>query len=126
MSRVALYARYSSNNQHEISLEDQFHSCREHAAREKWRIVKNYADSVFCGVSTILRPGIQALLRDAQIGTFDAVLAETLARISHDQFDMMTLFKDLRFAGIAILTVAEREISMMDIGIKNKNKQAIL
>lgn len=126
MTRVALYARYSSNNQHEISLEDQFHNCREYAAREKWRIVKNYADSAFCGVSIILRPGIQALLRDAQTGTFDAVLAETLACISHDQFDMMTLFKDLRCAGVAILTVAEGEISMIDVGIKHKNKQAIL
>ena len=33
MPRVALYARYSSDNQSESSIEDQFRLCREHAKR---------------------------------------------------------------------------------------------
>ena len=39
MTRAALYARYSSDNQREASIEDQFRLCREHAARERWQIV---------------------------------------------------------------------------------------
>ena len=39
MTSVALYARYSSDNQRDASIEDQFRMCREHAAREKWKIV---------------------------------------------------------------------------------------
>ena len=31
MTRVALYARYSSDNQSESSIEDQFRLCREQA-----------------------------------------------------------------------------------------------
>ena len=42
MMRVALYARYSSDNQREASIEDQFRICREQAKREKWKIVGTY------------------------------------------------------------------------------------
>ncbi len=35
MTRAVLYARYSSDNQREASIEDQFRFCREHAAREQ-------------------------------------------------------------------------------------------
>ncbi|MER9132633.1 recombinase family protein [Mesorhizobium sp. M0768] len=45
MTRVALYARYSSDNQREASIEDQLRLCREHAARERWTVVGTYADA---------------------------------------------------------------------------------
>ncbi|WP_331000131.1 recombinase family protein [Acetobacter garciniae] len=118
MTRVALYARYSSDNQSESSIEDQFRLCREHAARERWRVGETYQDAAISGASTILRPGIQALLRDAQTGKFDVVLAEALDRISRDQADVATLFKHLRFAGVSIVTLAEGEISELHVGLK--------
>jgi predicted site-specific integrase-resolvase len=34
MIRVALYARYSSENQRDASIEDQLRQCRERAGRE--------------------------------------------------------------------------------------------
>jgi hypothetical protein len=37
MTRVALYARYSTDNQHEASIEDRFRICREDAKSEKWK-----------------------------------------------------------------------------------------
>jgi DNA invertase Pin-like site-specific DNA recombinase len=40
MTRVALYARYSSDNQRDASIEDQLRQCRERAAREGWTIVE--------------------------------------------------------------------------------------
>jgi len=39
MTRVALYARYSSDNQRDASIEDQLRICREKAEREKWTVV---------------------------------------------------------------------------------------
>jgi DNA invertase Pin-like site-specific DNA recombinase len=65
MTKVALYARYSSDNQSVASVEDQFRICREHAAREKWKVVGTYHDAAISGASVILRPGIQSLLQDA-------------------------------------------------------------
>ena len=78
MTRVALYARYSSDNQRDASIEDQLRICREKAEREKWTIVSTYKDAGISGASMILRPGIQTLLEDAQRQQFDVVLAEAL------------------------------------------------
>ncbi len=57
MTRAALYARYSSDNQREASIEDQLRLCREHAEREGWQIVENYTDAAISGASMILRRG---------------------------------------------------------------------
>jgi site-specific DNA recombinase len=118
MTRVALYARYSSDNQSVASIEDQFRICRESAAREKWKVVGTYHDAAISGASVILRPGVQTLLQDAQRGKFDVVLAEALDRMSRDQADVATLFKHLRFAGVQIVTLSEGEISELHVGLK--------
>ena len=34
MTKVAIYSRYSSDNQREASIEDQFRLCREYAKRQ--------------------------------------------------------------------------------------------
>jgi site-specific DNA recombinase len=118
MTRVALYARYSSDNQSVASIEDQFRICREHAAREQWKVVSTYHDRAISGASMILRPGVQMLLQDAQHGKFDVVLTEALDRMSRDQADVATLFKHLRFAGVQIVTLSEGEISELHVGLK--------
>ncbi|MER2508255.1 MAG: recombinase family protein [Amaricoccus sp.] len=118
MTRVALYARYSSDNQRDASIEDQLRICREQAKREGWTIVGTYKDAGISGSSMILRPGIQSLLQDAQAGQFDRVLAEALDRISRDQADVATLFKHLKFANVPIVTLAEGEISELHVGLK--------
>jgi DNA invertase Pin-like site-specific DNA recombinase len=118
MTRVALYARYSSDSQSESSIEDQFRLCREQVKRERWDIAATYQDAAISGASTILRPGIQQLMRDAQHGRFNVVLAEALDRISRDQADVATLYKHLKFAGVSIVTLAEGEISELHVGLK--------
>ncbi len=118
MTKVALYARYSSDNQSVASIDDQFRICREHAARETWKVVGTYHDAAISGASVILRPGIQSLLQDAQRGRFEIVLAEALDRVSRDQADVATLFKHLRVAGVQIVTLSEGEISELHVGLK--------
>ena len=75
-------------------------------------------DAAISGASVILRPGVQALLQDAQRGMFDMVLAEALDRVSRDQADVAALFKHLRFAGVQIVTLSEGEISELHVGLK--------
>ena len=77
-----------------------------------------YQDAGISGSSTILRPGTQKLVRDAQCGAFDVVLAEALDRISRDQADVATLYKHLKFAGVPIVTLAEGTISELYAGLK--------
>ena len=117
MPTAALYARYSSDNQRDASIEDQLRICRERAERERWRIVDSYSDRSISGAS-LIRPGIQALLQDAQARRFDIVLAESLDRISRDQEDIAGVYKRLTFAGVRMVTLSEGDISELHIGLK--------
>lgn len=117
MTRVALYARYSSDSQRDASIEDQLRQCRERAAREGWTVVETYSDRAISGAS-LIRSGIQSLLADAQAGLFDVVLSEALDRISRDQEDVAGVFKRLRFAGVTIVTLSEGEINELHVGLK--------
>ena len=117
MTHVALYARYSSDNQRDASIEDQLRQCRERAAREGWNVVETYSDHAVSG-ATLIRSGIQSLLADAQAGRFDIVLSEALDRISRDQEDVAGVFKRLSFAGVTLFTLSEGEINELHVGLK--------
>lgn len=117
MPRVVLYARYSSDNQRDASIEDQLRQCREYADRQGWTVVDSYSDRAVSGAS-LIRPGIQELLSDVSAGRFDMVLSEALDRISRDQEDVAAVFKRLRFAGASIVTLSEGEISELHVGLK--------
>ncbi|MHA3979799.1 recombinase family protein [Halovulum sp. GXIMD14794] len=123
--RCAIYARYSSDLQSAASIEDQVRMCRERAARDGWEIVEVFADHGLSGAS-LLRPGIQAMLSQARAGHFDLVLAEALDRLSRDQADIATIHKQLRFAGIPLVTLSEGEISELHIGLKGTMNQLFL
>lgn len=115
--KVAIYARYSSDNQRDASIADQLRICREFAARQGWTVVQDFTDHAISG-ATLLRSGFQALMRDALNRRFDIVLAESLDRFSRDQEDTAGLFKRLTFAGVNIVTLAEGDITHLHIGFK--------
>ena len=115
--RAALYARYSSDNQRDASIEDQLRICRARAEREGWTVVDSYTDRAISG-SSLLRPGVQELIADGLKRRFDVILTESLDRLSRDQEDIAGLYKRMRFAGISIVTLSEGEVSELHIGLK--------
>ncbi|AML51940.1 recombinase family protein [Falsihalocynthiibacter arcticus] len=115
--RAAIYARYSSDMQNAASIEDQIRLCRIHAEREGWEIVGSYEDRAISGAS-ILRPGIQKLLRDAEEQGFDIVVSEALDRLSRNQADIAQLYQTLSFTGVGIETLSEGTVNEMHIGLK--------
>ena len=115
--KVALYARYSSDNQRDASIEDQLRICRARAEREGWTVVDSYTDRAISGAS-LLRPGMQDLIADGLRKRFDLILTESLDRLSRDQEGIAGFYKRMRFAGIAIVTLSEGEVSELHIGLK--------
>ena len=115
--RVAIYARYSSDNQREASIADQLRICRLRAEQEGWHIIEEYTDHAISGAS-LLRPGIQALMSDAARGRFDLICAEAMDRLSRDQEDIAGFFKRMAFAGVKIVTLSEGEVTHLHIGLK--------
>ncbi len=123
--RAAIYSRFSSALQSEGSIEDQERLCVTRAAREGWHVVARFEDRAISGASMV-RPGLQALLDAAQAGKFDIVLTEALDRLSRDQADVAAIYKRLCFAGVAIVTLAEGEISELHVGLKGTMNQLFL
>ncbi|PRD43039.1 resolvase [Phyllobacterium phragmitis] len=115
--KVALYARYSSDNQRDASIEDQLRICRARAEREGWQVVDSYIDRAISGAS-LIRPGIQKLIADGFKRRFDVILTESLDRLSRDQEDIAGFYKRMRFAGVTIVTMSEGEVSELHIGLK--------
>jgi len=114
--RAVVYARYSSDLQRTESIEDQIRICRERIVREGWTYLHAYHDRAMSGAS-LLRPGYQKLIDDAQHGMFDVVVAEALDRLSRDQEHVAHLFKRLAFLGIKIATVSEGLITELHVGL---------
>jgi site-specific DNA recombinase len=115
--KVAIYARYSSDNQRDASIADQLRVCRLHAEKQGWQIVEEYSDHAVSGAS-LLRPGIQALITDATRGRFRFVLAEAMDRLSRDQEDIAGLFKRMAYSEVKIVTLSEGEVTHLHVGLK--------
>ena len=45
--KVAIYARYSSDNQRDASITDQMRVCRSFAERQGWTIAQEYSDHAY-------------------------------------------------------------------------------
>jgi len=108
--RAAIYARYSSENQREASIEDQVRLCKARLKREGWSLTATYSDRAVSGAQ-VLRSGYQNLLQDVRDGKIDIVVAEALDRLSRDQEHIAGFFKQLMFSGVKLITISEGEIS---------------
>ena len=115
--RAAIYARFSTDMQRDASIDDQVRACREVAARHGVEVVEVYTDRATSGAS-LMRPGIQSLIRHAPGGQFDLVIAHALDRLSRNQADIAGLYQPMQFAGVRIETVTEGLIEEMHIGLK--------
>ncbi|MGO4910638.1 recombinase family protein, partial [Pseudorhodobacter sp. W20_MBD10_FR17] len=97
--RAVIYARFSTDMQRDASIDDQIRSCREHAARQGLEVVDTYFDKAVSGAS-LMRSGIQKLLRDAQGRAFEVVLSEGLDRLSRNQADIASIYQKLQFRDV--------------------------
>ncbi len=117
--RVAIYARYSSDLQDRRSIGDQIALARARADRDGWTVVEVYSDAAISGSFLHTRPGLLDLMVGAKERRFDAVLTESLDRLSRDQADMIGLHKRLTHWGIKIVTLADGEVNKLHVGIKS-------
>lgn len=115
-ARAAIYARFSNDRtQKAKSVDDQVAQCRERAAREGWQVVDVFADYGISG-TIFARPMLEQLL--ARAGEFDVLLCDEVSRISRDLGDSDRIFKQLRFADCAWISLAEGPVTPMVLGFK--------
>lgn len=115
--RAALYARFSTDMQRDASIDDQIRACREYAAKQGLDGVEVFSDRATSGAS-LMRSGVQNLLRSAATGQFDVVISEALDRLSRNQADIASIYQRLKFQSVMIETISEGSVSEMEIGLK--------
>lgn len=125
MTTAAIYARYSSENQREASIEDQVEVCRRLAGRQGWRIVEVYGDAAQSGASRFRREYLR-LVADAESRRFDVIVVESLDRLGRKLADVADLHDCMQFAGVRIHTVIAGEITPMHIGMLGTAAQMYL
>ncbi len=64
--KAAIYARYSSENQRESSIEDHVRLCRAECDRRGYVVTQTFHDAELSGSLTQKRPGLQALMAAAK------------------------------------------------------------
>jgi site-specific DNA recombinase len=95
MLRAAIYARYSSDNQRDESIDAQVRLCKEHIRREGYILTEIYADEAVTG-TTDDRAQFQQMMSDAKEGMFDVVVVDAVDRFSRDKYDSALYKRDLR------------------------------
>ena len=108
MEKVAIYARYSSENQSEKSIDDQVRVCRKYIQDNGMSAEDRhiYVDEAMSG-SIINRPGLQALERAAENKEFEAVAVDDLSRLSRSNHQMLTLVMKFNYLQVKLISVSD-------------------
>ena len=104
--KAVIYARYSSDNQREESIEGQIRDCRAYAEYNGIEIVGEYIDRAF-SAKTDDRPDFQRMIADSAKKLFDVVLVWKLDRFARNRYDSAFYRYTLRKNGVRLISVKE-------------------
>ena len=77
---AVIYARYSSDNQREESIEGQIRECTAYAEKNGITVVKHYIDRAI-SAKTDNRPEFQQMIKDSDKKLFDIVLVAVVLAV---------------------------------------------
>ena len=106
MKTAAIYARYSSDNQTEQSIEGQLRVCEEYAQRNNIVIVDTYIDRAMTGTNDN-RPDFQRMIQDSAKKKWDFILVYKLDRFSRNKFESVVNRRKLADNGVKLLSAME-------------------
>lgn len=104
--RAVIYARFSSHNQTEQSIEGQLRECYEYARRHNLTIEGEYIDRALTG-TTDKRPSFLKMINDSKKKTFDYVLVYQLDRFARNRCDSANYKAKLKKNGVRVLSARE-------------------
>lgn len=104
MNKAVIYARYSSGNQREESIDAQLRICRKYAEDHDYVVLKEYTDSALSG-RTDQRPAFRQMIEDSDKKKFQTVLVYAHDRFSRDKYDTAVYKRKLERNGVRVLSV---------------------
>ena len=103
---AVIYARYSSDNQREESIEGQIRECTDYAEKNGITVIKHYIDRAF-SAKTDNRPEFQQMIKDSGKKLFDVVLVWKFDRFARNRFDSANYKMILKKNGVHLISVME-------------------
>lgn len=105
--KAVIYARYSSDNQREESIEGQLRECMAFAERKGYTVIKSYADRAISGKRADNRPEFQQMISDSSSGEFDVIIVWKIDRFSRDKYDSVIYKSKLNKNGVSVISATE-------------------
>jgi DNA invertase Pin-like site-specific DNA recombinase len=98
IKRAALYVRVSTDHQ---TVENQVSELRQVAGRRGWDVVEIYRDAGISGAKgRDKRPGLDAMLNDANRRKFDVVMSWAIDRLGRSLIDLLGTIQHLEAVGV--------------------------
>ena len=102
-----IYARYSSDNQREESIDGQLRECKVFAEKNDIQIVGTYIDRAF-SARTDNRPDFQKMIKDSASKKFDVIIVWKLDRFARDRYDSAHYKALLRKNDVKVVSATEK------------------
>lgn len=106
MDKAVIYARYSSDNQRDASIDQQVKACTDYAMQKGYRIIRTYDDRALTG-KTDKRPSFLRMIKDSAKQDFKYVIVYSLDRFSRNKYDSAIYKQKLKENGVTVLSAME-------------------
>ena len=106
MEKAVIYARYSSDNQRDASIDQQVKACRKFAETRGLEVIHVYEDRALTG-RTDRRPSFLQMIKDSSKKRFQFVIVYTLDRFSRNKYDSVMHKHTLKENGVTVLSAME-------------------
>ena len=103
---AVIYARYSSDNQREESIEGQIRECTAYAEKNGITVVKHYIDRAI-SAKTDNHPQFQQMIKDSERGLFDTIIVWKLDRFARNRYDSARYKTQLKKNGVKLMSATE-------------------
>ncbi len=103
---AVIYARFSSHNQTQQSIEGQVKTCKEYAERNNMNIIHIYKDEARSGTSD-KREQFQQMVEDSKKKTFQVVLVYQFDRFARNRYDSAKYKTMLKKNGVKVISAKE-------------------
>lgn len=104
--KAVIYARYSSDNQTEASIEGQLRECMEFAEHAGIDVIGNYIDRAL-SAKTDNRPEFQRMIKDSYKHAFDCIIVWKLDRFARNRYDSAHYKTLLKKNGVKVISAKE-------------------
>lgn len=104
--KAVIYARYSSDNQREESIEGQIRECTAFAEKNSITILRHYIDRAF-SAKTDNRPEFQNMIKDRGKRLFDMIIVWKLDRFARNRYDSARYKATLKKNGVKVVSATE-------------------